>query len=186
MKNDYKITTCGLNCDLCDANTTKIQDTANYLLEVFKDPMFTGIISMTNQDFKPENIPAFKEVLKVLTQYPACPGCEGRKDCTINMCANKKSIEDCSSCNYLDAEKGICSATPGPPEVPFMPPAPLFFNGLTQRYKKWNIKNLESIKKGKKEEINKEIEEMINKGKTSRDLIDTSINLFDQMMRDKL
>lgn len=181
MVKDYKITFCGLSCDLCDSNTTKIQDTAKYLLSVFEDPMFLGILSMTNPEFKPKNFPAFKEVLEVLNKFPPCPGCEGRKDCAIKQCAQKKKIENCSMCDYLNVERGICSAPPEPSDIPFMPSAPIFFNGLSQRYQKWNIKNLDSMKQGKKAELNKKITKMIKDGKTNRDVIDISINLFDQM-----
>ncbi|MHA1439278.1 MAG: DUF3795 domain-containing protein [Promethearchaeota archaeon] len=181
MVKDYTLTACGLSCDLCDANTTKIQDSAKYLVNVFEDPMFLEILSMTNPEFKPENFPAFKEVLEVLKKFPPCPGCEGRKDCAIKQCTQKKGIENCSICAHLNIEEGICSALPEPSGIPFLPPAPIFFNGLSKRYQKWNIKNLDLIKQGKKAEVNKRIGNMIKKGKTSRDIIDTSINLFDQI-----
>ena len=181
MVKNYVITTCGLSCDLCDANTSKIQDTAKYLLKVFEDPMYIGILSMTNPEFKPENYPAFKEVLEVLNKMPPCPGCEGRRDCAIKLCAQKKNIENCSMCDNLNVEAGICSSPPESSDIPYMPPAPIFFNGLSQRYQKWNIKNLDSMKQGKKAEVNKKIANMIKDGKTNRDIIDIHINLFDQM-----
>lgn len=181
MIKDYKITTCGLSCDLCDANTTKIQDTAKYFLSVFEDPMFLGILSMTNPEFKPQNFPAFKEVLEVLNKFPPCPGCEGRKDCAIKQCAQKKNIDNCSMCDHLNVQEGICSAPPEPSDIPFMPPASIFFNVLSQRYQNWNIKNLDSMKQGKVAEVYEKIAYMIQDGKTNRDIIDTSINLFDQM-----
>lgn len=181
MIKDYKITTCGLCCDLCDSNTTKIQDTAKYLLEVFEDPMILGILSTTNPEFKSENFPAFKEVLDILNEFTPCPGCEGRKDCAIKQCTQKKNIENCSMCDHLNVDEGICSAPPELSDIPFMPPAPIFFNGLSQRYQKWNIENLDFMKQGKKAELNKKIAKMIKDGKTNRDIIDIHINLFDQM-----
>ncbi len=181
MVKNYKITTCGLSCDLCDSNTSKIQDDANYLLKVFKDPMFTGILSITNPEFNVENIPAFMEVLDALTKFVPCPGCDGRQDCAINTCARDKKIADCSACKFIDLKKKMCTATPEPSKIPFTPPAPIFFNGISQRYKKWNLKNLKLIKEGKKSDVDKDIETMIKNGKSNRDLIDTSVNLFDQM-----
>ncbi|MBN1801992.1 MAG: DUF3795 domain-containing protein [Candidatus Lokiarchaeota archaeon] len=181
MIKDYKITTCGLSCDLCDANTTKIQDQAKYLLRVFEDPMFLGILSMTNPEFNIKNIPPFKEVLDILMKFMPCPGCEDRGDCPINSCAREKNISDCSACKFIDVENEICAAPPEPSKMPFMPPAPIFFNGISKRYKKWNLKNLKLMKDGKKSEINKEIESMIKKDKSNRDLIDTTVNLFNQM-----
>ena len=44
-----------------------------------------------------------------------------------------------------------------------------------------SIKHLTALKEGKKEKVEKEIEDMIRKGKTNRDFIDFSINLFDSM-----
>lgn len=181
MTKNYKLATCGLSCDLCDANTTKIQDNAKYLLDAFKDPMFSGVLSMTNPDFKPENIPIFKEILEILKKNPPCPGCNGRKDCAINQCANNKKIENCAMCNYLNIESQSCSAPLEPPKTPFMPPAPIFFNGLVKRYRKWNIENLSAIKQGNNEEINRKLDKMIREGKTNRDVIDFSVNLFDSI-----
>ncbi len=179
MENEHKLSTCGLSCDICDANTTKIQDSAEYLMDIFKDPMFSGVIAMTNPDFKVENVPMFQEMLKMITQFPPCPGCEGRDECAINLCVKEKSIENCSQCNFLDIEAGSCTAPPEPQKMPFLPPAPVFFNGITQRYKKWNIKNLKAIANGKLAEIDSNIEDMIKKDKSNRDLIDFSVNLFD-------
>lgn len=181
MIKDYELATCGLSCDLCDANTTKIQDAAKYLLKVFIDPMFLGVISMINPEFKKENVPAFKETLEVLEDFPPCPGCQERRDCIINQCIKEKGITNCSECNFLDLEAGICIAPPEPSKVPMMPPAPIFFNGLSKRYQNWNIENLNIFAKGKKDEINLRIGKMIKDGKSSRDLIDFSINLFESM-----
>lgn len=180
MENEHKLTTCGLSCDICDANTTKIQDSAAYLKEVFKDAMFAGVISMVNPDFKVGNLPIFKEMLMMISEFPPCPGCEGRDECAINLCVKDKNIKNCSQCNFLDINAGSCTAPPEPPKMPFLPPAPIFFNGITQRYKKWNIKNLKAMAKGNLAEIDSNIEELIKKDKTSRDLIDFSINLFDK------
>ena len=52
MTKDYDLTTCGLSCDLCDGNTTKLQDSAKYLSKVFEDPMFQGIFLMGTQNLK--------------------------------------------------------------------------------------------------------------------------------------
>ncbi|MHA1195848.1 MAG: DUF3795 domain-containing protein [Promethearchaeota archaeon] len=181
MVKNYKINPYGLNCDLCDANTSKIQEYAKYLLNVFEDPLFIGILSMTDPKFKPENIPTFKQILKILNKFPPCSGCEGRGDCVVNQCVQKKNIENCSMCEHLNIQEGICSALLEPSEVLFFLPAPIFFNKLSERYQKWNIKNLDLIKQGKKGEVDKKIANIIKEGKTNRDLIDTSINLFDQM-----
>ncbi len=180
MVKDYEITTCGLNCDLCDANTTKIQDSAKYLVEILEDPMFRGVISLSNQDFKEVNYPIFRDMLEILGKFPPCPGCVGRKDCAINQCAAEKEIENCSQCSELDVKKGLCTAEPKPPKVPMMPSAPEFFNGLSKRYKNWNIKHLKSLSEGKKNKVNEEIQQMINEGKTNREKIDFSVNLFDR------
>ena len=179
MTKDYEITTCGLSCDLCDGNTTEIQDSANYLFKVFQDPMFSGVISMSNPNFKVENVPIFKEILEILSSNPPCPGCKERKDCAINQCVGEKGIENCSKCSFLDLDKEICTAPPTPPKVPMMPPAPIFFNGISKRYQNWNIKHLKILSEGNKEEINKEIDEMLKNGKSNRDIIDFSINLFE-------
>jgi hypothetical protein len=177
---DYKLTTCGLSCDLCDSNITKVQDSASYLLEIFKDPMFAGIISFTNPNFNPNTVPQFKQTLNVLKSIPPCPGCQGRMDCSINQCAKEKNIDNCSKCEFIDFEQGTCNA-PLNKHAKGMPPAPIFFAGITKRYQNWNIKNLKTLSEDKKEEINATIDKMIKDGKSNRDIIDYSVNLFEQM-----
>ena len=55
MIKDYELATCGLSCDLCDSNTNKIQSAAKYLFKVFEDPMFQGVLLMTNPSFDQES-----------------------------------------------------------------------------------------------------------------------------------
>lgn len=181
MTKDYKLTTCGLNCDLCDSNTSRVQDSARYLLEVFGDPMIQGVLLMTSPGFKKENLIGFMDTLEVLSNYATCPGCQERKDCVINQCTKQESIVSCSECKYLDLKAGICKKTPISPKNAMMPPAPIFFNGLSRRYQNWNVENLIAVAKGEKEKVNSKIEKMIKEGKTSRDIIDISVNLFESM-----
>jgi hypothetical protein len=181
MTKKYEITTCGLSCDLCDSNTTKTQDSAKYLLDIFRDPTFRGVISMASKEFNEKNFPIFKKMLEAIGGFPPCPGCNERKDCPINQCASEKQIENCSQCEFLDVKTGICNGPIEPPKTPMMPPAPIFFNGLTTRYQKLNTKHLKALKEGKIEDVEKGIEDLIKKGKTNRDFIDFSINLFDSM-----
>ncbi|MFX1348380.1 MAG: DUF3795 domain-containing protein [Promethearchaeota archaeon] len=179
MTKDYELTTCGVSCDLCDSNTTKMQDSAKYLSEMFEDPMFQGVILMFNPEFKKENFLGFKETLELLKDYPSCPGCQERKDCVINQCAKQKDITSCSECEYLDLEAGICKAIPEQPKSPIMPPAPIFFQGLSKRYQNWNVQNLIALNKGQKDQVISKIEKMIKDGKSSRDILDISVNLFE-------
>jgi hypothetical protein len=181
MTKDYDLTTCGLSCDLCDSNTTKLQDSAKYLMKAFEDPMFQGVILMFNPKFKKENFTGFENTLKLLKNNPTCPGCQERTDCPINLCATQKNYTSCSECEFLDLEAGICKAIPEQPQLPMMPPAPIFFRGLSKRYQDWNVKNLIALTKEQKKAVNLEIEKMIKEGKSSRDLIDTSVNLFESM-----
>ncbi|MFX1316014.1 MAG: DUF3795 domain-containing protein [Promethearchaeota archaeon] len=182
MKKEHKITACGLSCEVCDSKTMKTQESANYLLEIFKDPMISGVISMTNPNFKQENMPTFNEMLEILSKFPPCPGCMGRKDCVINQCVKERGIDNCSECEFLDFEAKECKAPPKPSNVPMMPPAPIFFNGLSRRYRNRNIQNLEAIAKGNKEEVYQLIDNMIKNNKTSREWVDTSVNLFNSKL----
>ena len=181
MTKDYKITTCGLNCDLCDSNTTKMQDSTKYLFKVFEDPMIQGVVLMFNPEFKKENFSGFVNTLDLLKDYPTCPGCKERTDCPINQCAKQKKINSCSQCEFLDLEAGMCKAVPEQPQTPMMPPAPIFFQGLSKRYQNWNVKNLITLANGDKDKINNKIEKMIKEGKTSRDILDISVNLFESL-----
>jgi hypothetical protein len=183
MADNYKITTCGLSCDLCDSNTTKLQDNANYLLTMLKDPMFSGIISMMNpkSSFTQENIKTFNDMLKELGSFPPCPGCNNRVECSINQCAKEKKVETCAQCESFDVNGGICAATPTPQKSGFFPPGPIFFGYLSKRYQNANVKNLQVIAKGKSKDIELWIENMKKEGKTNRDLIDVSVNLFEMM-----
>ena len=62
-----------------------------------------------------------------------------------------------------------------------MPPAPIFLQVLSKRYQNSNIENLIAIAKAQKSKVNSKIEKMIKEGKTNRDLIDISVNLFEPM-----
>ncbi len=181
MVKNYNLTSCGLSCDLCDSNTTKLQDSAKYLSKMFEDPMFQGLILMFNPQFKKENFTGFIETLELLKSYPPCPGCQGRADCVINQCTKQKNITSCSECEFLDLDAGTCTEVPKQPKSPMMPPAPIFFQGLSKRYKNWNIENLIAIANGKKDKVNSDIEKKIKNGKSSRDLIDLSVNFFEFM-----
>jgi len=185
MTEKTKITTCGLSCDLCDSNTTKLQDYAKYFLKVLEDPMFSGIISMMNpqSSFNKENMATFNSMLKELGGFPPCPGCDKSMHCSINQCAKEKKVEHCANCKSFDVDKGICIEPPTPKEGAFTPPAPIYLEALSKRYQKTNIKNLQEIARGNIDKIELWIEEMIKEGKTSRDLIDTSVNLFELMKK---
>ncbi len=178
MRKDYQITSCGLNCEVCDFKTSKIEDAAVYIYRVFEDPVFAGLLSLTNPKFKQENLPIFQEILAILKSYPPCPGCQDRSTCPINHCTKEKGISNCSECNFFNIEQGTCTASPVPSENPMMPPAPIFFNYLDKRYRGWNVKHLKALKEGKIAEINTELEKMKKEGKSSRDMIDLSVNLF--------
>ena len=179
MTKEYELTTCGLSCDLCDSNTTKLQDSAKYLYKVFEDPMIQGVILMFNPEFKKENFSGFKETLEILKDYPPCPGCTSRMDCVINQCAKGKNLKSCGECEFLDLKAGICKSVPEQPKSPMIPPASIFFQILSKRYKKWNIENFKAFSKGEKDKVNSKIDKMIKEGKSSRDLIDLSVNLFE-------
>jgi hypothetical protein len=179
MIEDYEITTCGLSCDLCDSNTTKMQESAKYLFKVFEDPMIQGVLLNFNPGFEKENFSGFIDTLKILKDYPTCPGCQERKDCPINQCAKQKEVTNCSECEFFDFEAGICKSIPEPSESPMMPPAPIFFQGLTKRYQNWNVENLVALNKGQKDKFNAKIDKLIKEGKSNRDLVDLSVNLFD-------
>ena len=181
MIKDYELATCGLSCNLCDANTPKIQDTGKYLFKVFEDPMFQGVFLMTNPAFNRENLSGFVDTLEFLKRFPPCPGCQERNDCAINQCAKQKEVTNCSDCNYFDLEAGVCNEIPIQSKNPMIPPAPIFFQGLSKRYQNWNVENLIAHSKGDKDRVNKKIDKMIKEGKTSRDIIDFSVNLFESM-----
>jgi len=117
-------------------------------------------------------------MLEVLKSFPPCPGCEGRTDCVINQCAKEKGIKSCSECDLFETTKGKCNAPLKAPKIPNMPPVSIFFQGLAQRYQNWNVNNLKEFKKGNIKDVEARIKELISDGKTSRNLIDISVNLF--------
>jgi hypothetical protein len=183
MVEKYKINPCGLSCEFCDSNTTKLQDSADYLSKASEDPMFFGIMSTTNPGFNTENIPGFKEIIKTIGGLPPCPGCDESSHCSISQCAKEKKVENCGKCDNFDVEKGNCTAPPTASVVPMTPPAPIYLGFLGQRYQDTNIKNLQAIAKGNMKEVESWIDDMVKNKKTNRDLIDTSVNLFDMMKK---
>jgi hypothetical protein len=136
---------------------------------------------MTNSSFDQESFSGFVDTLNLLQKYPSCPGCQGRKECPINQCAEQKKVVNCSDCKFFDLESGLCKEVPVQSNSPMMPPAPIFFQGISKRYQNWNVENLIACGKGEKDQVNKNIDKMIKEGKTSRDLIDFTVNLFESM-----
>ena len=183
MVEQYKINPCGLSCEFCDSNTTKLQDSAKYLSKASKDPMFFGIMSMTNPGFNNENVPGLKELIEMIEGFPPCPGCEKSGHCSINQCVKEKEVENCGKCEIFDADKGHCTAPPTTSGASITPPAPIYLAFLAQRYQNANIKNLQAIAKGNTKEVESWIDDMVKNEKTNRDLIDTSVNLFDTMKK---
>jgi len=183
MGEKYKINPCGLSCEFCDSNTTILQDSAKYLSRASEDPMFFGVMVMTNPGFNKESIPGFKEIIKIIEGMPPCPGCEKSGHCSINQCAKEKKVENCGKCEKFNAEKGNCTAPPISSGASFTPPAPIYLGALSQRYQNTNIKNLQAIAKGNMKEVESWIDDMVKNKKTNRDLIDTSLNLFDMMKK---
>ena len=183
MTEKYKITTCGLSCDLCDSNPNKLQDNSRYLLKVLEDPMFSGIITMMNpkSSFIAENLRTFSNMLKELEGFPPCPGCENRMQCSINACAKKNNVKNCAECDKFDVDKGMCTTSPSPKGSAFTPPAPIYLGFLSKRYQNMNIKNLQAIARGKKKNVELWIDDMLKKGKTNRDLIDVTVNIFEML-----
>ncbi|MFX1376296.1 MAG: DUF3795 domain-containing protein [Promethearchaeota archaeon] len=181
MTRDYELATCGLSCDLCDANTTKLQDAAKYLHKAFEDPMFQSIFLMINPELDQENFLGFMSTLAILNKFPPCTGCQGRKNCVIDQCAKQKNKKSCSDCKLFDLESGICREIPNQSENTMQPPAPIYFQGLSKRYKKWNVENLILLNKGQKDKVNSRIDKLIKEGKSSRDLLDITVNLFESM-----
>ncbi|MHA2390538.1 MAG: DUF3795 domain-containing protein [Promethearchaeota archaeon] len=181
MSEKFKITTCGLSCDLCDSNTSKLQESSINILLALKDPMFSRVISVMNPNtkFTDENLTIFREMLEEIGNFPACPGCDNRFDCSINQCAKEKEIMTCANCFNFNGDDGVCTAPATPSESVFTLPAPAFFKFLSQRYQNTNVRNLQLIAKGDVKEVENWIEKMIKEGKTSRDLIDTSVNPFE-------
>ena len=183
MVEKYKINPCGLSCEFCDSNTTKLQDSAEYLSKASEDPMFFGIMAMTNPGFNKENIPGFKEIIEMLKGFPPCPGCEKSSHCSINQCVKENKVENCGQCNNFDADKGNCTAPPTASGASITPPAPIYLGFLGKRYQDTNIKNLQAIAKGNAKEVEAWFDDMVKNEKTNRDLIDTSVNLFDTMKK---
>ena len=172
MEEKVKINPCGFSCDICDNNTTKVQDSAGYLLDAFRDPGLGEMISLLVEGFKTENLPMFKEMLKQISKAPACPGCDEMTECTILQCLKERGLNSCSECSHLDFRVGKCTAEPTEPKGPMMASASSFLNMLFDRYQGWNLENLKAIKEGRKEEVIAELEKMVKEGKTHRDLID--------------
>ncbi len=178
MNKRYKITVCGLCCDLCEAKTTHLQDAAKKVADHLKDPMNRAVISRFNPQIKGDNLTITQGTLETLSNSPPCPGCEKRADCSIKNCNKQQSTRNCSECPQFNVGKGICVAPPTPAKLPFLPPAPIFFNGLSRRYQNWNVENLRLIREGNLEAINQRIAKLRAEKKSSQVLVDTSVNLF--------
>ncbi len=178
VKKVYSINPCGLCCDLCDAKTTRVQDAARIVSNYLRDPNNQSILTMANPDVKEEKIVSTQETLEKMSTFPPCPGCEKRDECSIKTCAKQKNLNNCSECTLIDLKNNACTAPPTPPAMPFLPPTPVFFKGLSQRYRNWNIENLRLLKAGKREEVNLRINQLRAGKKSLGDLIDISQNLF--------
>ena len=141
--NENLIGCCGIYCGACPFYRSDIPDLAGKLKESLKEEKFDKIVVPFNWvgDYK-----GFKKWINFLARSK-CKGCQkggGNPFCPIRKCCKKKGIVSCAECEEFPCNKK-------------------YFVWLRERYKNWNIRNLQRIREagyGKwLEEMEKEVKE---------------------------
>lgn len=140
---------CGIYCGACLFYRSDIPEIAKNLKEELKKEKFNKIAVPFDWvgDYK-----EFKKWLNFLSRAK-CSGCQaggGNPFCNIRKCCKNKGIRTCAECDEMPCKK---------------------LEWISERYKKWNIKNLKRIREVGYEKWLEEMEEEVKKGFVTGEVI---------------
>ena len=142
MENKNLIGYCGIYCGACPFYRSEIPDRAKELKELLEQEKFRQIAVPFDWvgDYR-----EFKKWVNFLARAK-CRGCGaggGNPFCSIRKCCQKKGILSCADCPEFPCRK---------------------LDWISERYRKWNLKNLVQIKELGCEEWLKEAQAEVSKG----------------------
>jgi len=125
MVNENLIGCCGVYCGACPFYRSEIPKLSKKLKDVLKEEKFNKIAIPFEWV---GNYKEFKKWVNFLARTK-CEGCQaggGNPFCNIRKCCQKNGIKSCAECDELPCKK---------------------LGWISERYRSWNINNLERIKK---------------------------------------
>ena len=162
----YLIAPCGIYCGACDMRLGQSRGLAKEIYRIlngfnFADvgPFFMGT--------KRERITDFLNILEQWSKRETCAGClggGGNPACPIKICASAKGFMTCAECDSLPCKRSADN------ENPFKD-ASAFLELITKRYHGWNIKNLERIREVGYRQFIDQMQEKVNTGFLTSDVI---------------
>jgi len=125
MVNENLVGCCGIYCGACPFYRSEIPELSKRLKEVLKEEKFRKIAVSFEWvgDYR-----EFKKWINFLAKAK-CEGCQvggGNPFCNIRKCCRKREIKSCAECEEFPCKK---------------------LGWISERYRRWNIKNLERIQK---------------------------------------
>jgi len=143
MTNEDLIGCCGIYCGACPFHRSEMPDLAKKLKDALKEEKFDKIAVPFDWV---GNYKEFKKWINFLARAK-CEGCQaggGNPFCSIRKCCRKKGIKSCAECEDFKTCKKL--------------------EWITERYRKWNLKNLKRMQEVGYEEWLKEMGEEVRKG----------------------
>jgi hypothetical protein len=135
---------CGIYCGACPFYRNELPELAKKLKESLRKEKFDKVAVPFDWV---GNYREFKKWVSFLARAK-CSGCQaggGNPFCPIRKCCRKKSIKSCVECDKFPCDKK-------------------YFVWLSERYRKWNIKNLQRIKEIGYENWLREMEKEVKAG----------------------
>ena len=151
MQRDQLIGCCGIYCGACPFYRSEIPELARLLRDALKREKFDKIAVPF------EWVGSYRDFKKwlIFLSRAKCNGCKaggGNPFCTIRKCCSKKGIKSCAECEEFPCDKKM-------------------LRWLSERYRGWNVKNLERIRSIGYEKWLEEMENKVEEGFVTGDII---------------
>jgi hypothetical protein len=173
----HLIAPCGIYCGACDIMLGRSRELAREMYRIingfnFADvgPFFMG----TGQ----ERIIDFLEILERWSKGEKCPGClggGGNPACPVKTCTNDQGFLTCAECESMPCKRDADNEN-------WLQDAAAFLELISKRYDNWNIENLERIKEIGYRRFIDEMQEKVEDGFITSDVV-TDEMLFTEAMK---
>lgn len=167
-KEESYIAPCGIYCGACDSYLGRSKELATELYRIIDGfniidvgPMGLG----TDQ----KKIKIFMKILKKLSKGIACSGCTAggciNPICIVKTCTKEKNYLTCAECDTFP-----CQPSEEDRKMPLASKAAML-ELICRRYGNWNVENLKRIKEVGYKKFIDEMQEKVEKGFLTSDVI---------------